>query len=63
MVHKDIFKAFSNKFQDKASKAIKWVPNGRDRIRVCFPVQRSLIFTYRGEDDWSLEPANRRRTK
>lgn len=57
MTHDVIFSYFRKCIPriSKMTKIEEWFPNGKNSIRVRFEDQEEYVFTYYGDNDWSLE--------
>lgn len=56
MTHKAIFDIFNTRSISEPRKTIKeWFPNGRGSIRIIFEDKSEIIFTWKGDDEWSIE--------
>lgn len=54
----DIFKAFDKLFPIIAMKVLLYRPHGKNTISIWFSIGKPLIFTYKNDKDWILEPYN-----
>ena len=52
----DIFKAFTEIFPGKSLNVLAYRPHGKNAITLWFSIGKPLIFTYKDDGNWILEP-------
>lgn len=58
MGHTEVFKKFKVYFPSYANQSEVWFPCGRNAVRIRLKSKFELVFTYKNDQNWSLETIN-----
>ena len=55
MLHDRIFDTFTKMFPNIAERIVKWLPNGKNSVRLRDSYGRDFVFTFNSEKEWRFE--------